>query len=180
MHALILFCNLPGTGKSTLAESLGRALAVPVVAKDWLEAALWRSQIGREQGSGWAGYELLTSLAESQLRLGQAAILDCVAGREPLRHRWRALAAQLGAGFRAVECVCADEALHRSRLAGRQRGIPGWYELDWAEVERIRAEYEPWTTDRLVVDTAVPVSENLATVAAYVSQPTTRTAIGAP
>jgi len=170
MSALILFCGLPGTGKSTLAEGLGRALTLPVFAKDWLEAALWRSHIGREQGSGWAGYELLTALAESQLRLGQAAILDCVAGREALRGRWRALAEQHGARFRAVECVCADQALHRRRLAGRQRGIPGWYELGWDEVERVRAEYEPWTTDRLVLDMAAPVADNLASVVAYVNR----------
>ena len=62
---LILVSGLPGAGKSTLAEGLGRALGCPVFAKDWLEAALWRSGVRREQGSGWAGYELLTALAES-------------------------------------------------------------------------------------------------------------------
>ncbi len=165
---LILCAGLPGTGKSTLAEGLGRALGCPVFAKDWLEAALWRSGVGREQGSGWAGYELLTALAESQLRLGQPAILDCVAGREALRRQWRALAEQFQAGFRPVEYVCADTALHQARLAGRQRGIPGWYELDWAEVERVRAGYEPWEIERLVLDMAQPLVQNLQAALAYV------------
>jgi predicted kinase len=165
---LLLCAGLPGTGKSTLAAGLGRALNCPVFAKDWLEAALWRSGVGREQNSGWAGYELLTALAESQLRLGQPALLDCVAGREPLRRQWRALAAQYGAAFRPIECVCADEALHQARLSGRQRGIPGWYELDWAEVERVRAGYEPWETERLVLDMAADFEHNLAAALAYV------------
>ena len=169
MPALILCSGLPGTGKSTLATALGRALSIPVFAKDWLEATLWRSGIGREQSSGWAGYALLTALAESQLRLGQSVILDCVAGRETLRGEWQALATQHGAAYRPVECVCADEALHQARLAGRQRGIPGWYELDWAEVERVRAGYEPWTADRLVLDMATPLAENLATALAYIT-----------
>ena len=168
MPALILFSGLPGTGKSTLAGAVGRALSCPVFAKDWLEAALWRSGVGREQGSGWAGYELLTTLAEGQLRLGQSAILDCVAGREPLRRQWRALAGEHGAAFHPVECVCADVALHQARLAGRQRGIPGWYELDWAEVERVRAAYEPWETGRYVLDLARPLADNLAAALAYV------------
>jgi predicted kinase len=167
--ALIVFSGLPGTGKSTLAEASGRALGWPVFIKDRLEAALWRSGITRDvgRGSGWAGYELLTVLAEQQLRLGQAAILDSVAPRGGLRRQWRELATQSGAAFRVVECLCSDETLHRARLAGRQRGISGWYELDWAEVERVRRDYEPWTGERLLVDMARPLEHNLASVLIY-------------
>lgn len=169
MVRLIAFCGLPGTGKSVLAEAAGRALGIPVFSKDWLEAALWRSGITREMNSGWAGYELLTSLAERQLRLDQSAILDSVAAFERLRQAWRDLAARHGAAHRAIECVCSDEAVHRARLSGRQRGIPGWYELDWAEVERVRGYYEPWTDGRLVVDAAHPVSDNIRAVLTYLT-----------
>jgi predicted kinase len=167
--SLVVFSGLPGTGKSSLAEAAGRALGWPVFTKDRLEAALWRSGIARDagRGSGWAGYELLTTLAEQQLRLGQAAILDSVAGREAIRRQWRELAVQSGSNFGVVECICSDEAVHRARLNGRQRGIPGWYELDWAEVERIRAEYEPWSDERLTVDMVRSFDENLTAVLAY-------------
>jgi predicted kinase len=168
MPALILVAGLPGTGKSTVAEGLGQALGVPVFAKDWLEAALWRSGVGREQGSGWASYELLTTLAEGQLRLGQSAILDCVAGHATLRRQWRGLAERHAAAFRPIECVCSDVSLHQIRLTGRQRGIPGWYELDWADVERVRDGYEPWDMDRLVLEMAAPAPDNLAAALAYV------------
>jgi predicted kinase len=166
---LIIFSGLPGTGKSSLAEAAGRALGWPVFTKDRLEAALWRSGISRDvgRGSGWAGYELLTTLAEQQLRLGQAAILDSVAGREVIRRQWRELGVRSGANFRVVECVASNEILHRARLADRQRGIPGWYELDWAEVERVRSEYEPWSDERLTVDMVRPFDDNLARVLAY-------------
>ena len=42
---LIVFSGLPGTGKSTLAEAVGRHLSIPVFAKDWLEATLLRSEL---------------------------------------------------------------------------------------------------------------------------------------
>lgn len=165
--SLIIFSGLPGAGKSMLAEAVGRRLGVPVFCKDRLEAALWRSGISREMKSGWAGYELLTTLAEGQLRLGQSAILDSVAAFDNIRRRWRDVAAAYGAAFRAVECVCSDESIHRARLNGRQRGIPGGYELDWAEVERVRAYYEPWTGERLVIDALTPFDTNLSTVIEY-------------
>ncbi len=72
---LVIVTGLPGTGKSTFAEYAGRLLLCPVFSKDWLEASLWRSGIGREANSGWAAYDLLTTLAENQLRLKQSAIL---------------------------------------------------------------------------------------------------------
>lgn len=38
MMQFIVFTGLPGTGKSSLAEAVGRQLGIPVFAKDWLEA----------------------------------------------------------------------------------------------------------------------------------------------
>ena len=42
---LIVFSGLPGTGKSALAEAVGRELGIPVFAKDWLEATLLRCEV---------------------------------------------------------------------------------------------------------------------------------------
>ena len=64
-------------------------------AKDWLEAALKRCELqatNETRSLGYAGYELLTTLVERQLKLGQSAILDSVASMEPIRQQWRELA----------------------------------------------------------------------------------------
>lgn len=127
---LIIFSGLPGAGKSSLAENVGRELCIPVFASDWLQAALKRSQLGDagEKRIGFAGYELLTTLAERQLMLGQSAILDSVASIEGVREQWRALVLKYGADWKVIECVCSDETIHRQRLENRQRHIPGWDE----------------------------------------------------
>jgi len=116
---------------------------------------------------GSAGYELLTVLAERQLMLGQSVILDSVAGSQTIRRTWHQLAEQYKAGWRVIECICSDESLHRSRLKDRNRNIPGWHELEWSEVERVKQYYSPWEGERLVLDMVYPFDENLLKARIY-------------
>ena len=38
---------------------------------------------------------------------------------------------------------CSDLGVHRSRIDGRQRVIPNWYEIDWEHVRATLAGWEP-------------------------------------
>ncbi len=167
---VIMFTGLPGTGKSVLSEQAARMLGCPLFSKDMIEATLWRSGVGSEANSGWAAYELMTSLAECQLRLGQSVVLDSVATYERIRSRWRDLAAAHGATFVTVECVCSDEELHQSRLAQRQRSIPGWYEIQWDQVALTRSTYEPCIGERLVLDAIHPLAHNVDAFRTYLAR----------
>ena len=167
---LIIFSGLPGTGKSTLAEMIGKDLGIPVFAKDWLEAALLRSglkPITDVKSLGFMGYELLTVLAERQLMLGQSVILDSVAGTPSIRSTWRQLSERYAASWRVIECTCSDESLHRARLKDRKRNIPGWHELEWSEVERVKQYYVSWEGEYLVLDMAQSLEENLSKARKY-------------
>ena len=167
---LIIFAGLPGAGKTTLAEAVGRELGIPVFAKDWLEATLLRCELvpaNQDKPLGMAGYELLSMLAGRQLMLGKSVILDSVASTASIRAKWRELAAEYAARQLVIECICSDEAVHRSRLGGRRRNIPGWHELEWAEVEHVKNYYCAWDQDRLVLDAVQPFEKNLAAALAY-------------
>jgi predicted kinase len=170
---LIVMSGLPGTGKSAVAEGLAAEFGFPVFAKDWLEASLLESgEVAREQ-LGMIGYGLLTTLARRQLSLGQSAILDSVAGFSSIRATWRSPAEEYDASWFAIECTCSSSDLHRQRLSQRKRGIPGWPELDWSEVERVQSYFEPWSEERLNLDSLAPMSENLARAVSYVTVPAT-------
>jgi len=66
-----------------------------------------------------------------------------------------------------IECICSDVDLHQERLKGRQREIPGWHELEWSEVERVRSYYVPWNENRLVLDMVQTFDENLTAALEY-------------
>lgn len=169
MQVLVVFSGIPGTGKSTLAEHAARQLGAVLLSKDVIEAALWRSEIGPTEKSGWAAYEVMTAVTAQLLRLGHAVVLDSVASTERIRATWLTLAAAQQVGVRVVECVCSDAATHRTRMQGRDRAIAGWPELSWDDVERVRAHFEPWRRERLVLDAARPLAEANERLTAYLA-----------
>ena len=158
---LIAMAGLPAAGKSSIAAGVGGALSFPVVAVDPIEAALRRSGIGREQPTGLAAYVVAEAVADGILALGQTVVIDAVNAVEPARQQWRALAARHRMRLAVIEVVCSSPELHRRRLEERDRGIEGFEEPTWAEVERVRAEYEPWTDRRLVLDSVADLPGNV-------------------
>jgi len=121
---LIVLSGLPGSGKTVLAESLSRALAVPIFSIDPIEAAMWRAGLAKAQ-TGVAAYEVAQALADEHLRLRHSAIVDAVNPAEAPRAKWRNLAAKHRVSLKVIECVCSDETMHRQRIEGRVRSIAG-------------------------------------------------------
>lgn len=163
---LVVVTGWTGSGKSTISDALARELDASVASFDWLLSGL------RAVPEAWAavevpvelqrrvGWSLLSRSAEQQLRRGSSCILDLVARQEP-RIEWEHLAARYGARFRVIECVCSDDAIHRSRIEGRDRDIPGWYELEWEQVAEGRERYLPLDEPKLVLDATAPLERNL-------------------
>src|SRR5918994_139733 len=103
----------------------------------------------------------LWNLAIAQLRLGRSAVLDGVARQDEVADT-RDVARAAGARCFVVLTACSDEAVDRSRVEGRTRGIPGWYELDWAHVADVLARWEPPAGCDLHLDTVAPLESNTA------------------
>jgi predicted kinase len=157
---LIVLSGLPGSGKSTVAEGLSRTLSIPRFSVDPIEAAMWRGGLSKDQ-TGIAAYDVAITLAEEHLRLGHSVIVDAVNPVEAPRAAWRSLAAKYRAEMKIIECVCADEAVHRQRTEARVRNIAGMPEITWARVLERRAEYEAWADARLTLDTSVKSADQL-------------------
>jgi hypothetical protein len=66
-----------------------------------------------------------------------------------------------------VECVCSDADLHRARREGRDRAIPGWYELTWSDAVRAREALCTLAEPKLVIDAVQDLASNLVRVRSF-------------
>ena len=114
----------------------------------------------------------MTAPASQRRLLGRSVGRDSVGKTKSIRATWLALAAEQGVTVRVVHCVLSDQAAHRQRVEERRRGIPGWPELSWADVERVGADFETWSEEHLVLDAARPLMENAKSLAVYLASGT--------
>ena len=163
--------GLPGVGKSAVADAIGRALRAPVLAVDPIDAAMRQAGVGPDQPTGLAAYVVAEALTRHTLTLGVDVVVDAVNAVAPAQAQWIGVASDLDVPLRVVEVICSDVDLHRARLAGRTRDLPGFPEPTWDTVQRIRAAFERWTVDRLLLDSTESHSRNVSRALAYVGVP---------
>jgi predicted kinase len=167
---LVVTSGLPGVGKSAIARELARRCSLFHIELDHLEAALFRQGISGDQ-LGWAGYDMITALAADNLAIDHGVVLDAVGWTTAVRQGWSKLAADHHADFCPIEVICSDRSLHRERLARRHRNIEGFPETSWHHVREASERFEPWTGERLILDTAAPMGVLITRAVAYLGVP---------
>jgi predicted kinase len=148
---LIVFAGLPGTGKTTIAEELARQLQAVYLRIDAIEQTL-RDSGAYNNLTNDAGYCVAYVIAEENLRLGRVVVADSENPLEMTRDAWLKVAARAQVRAIEVELTCSNLEAHRQRIEGRVDDIKGLRHPSWQSV--IRREYQGWTRDHMIVDTA--------------------------
>jgi predicted kinase len=165
---LVLVTGLQGTGKSTIAERCADMLDAPVFAWDWVMAAL--TPFERVEATLQAldrptyravGWSVMWQLSRAQLQRGRSVVLDGLV-RDDEVTRTRDLATEHGVECVVVLTTCDDPGLQRSRVEGRTRGIPGWYELTWDHVAETRRSWKPPPDVDVALDCSQSIEDNVA------------------
>lgn len=165
MAEVILIGGLPGSGKSTLSEALATKLKIPLFSKDRLEASIVQNGLVPSKELNDVGYDLLRNLVDEHERLNQTVILDFIGNKTRVEKLWPSL---LSKNLIAIECICSDNSTHKNRIESRTRGIEGWYELSWEDVEKASREYKPLVANRLILDSMDSTETNLQIAVEYI------------
>ena len=161
MPTLIVVSGLPGTGKSSIAEGIGRHRGAPVLSVDPIESAMVRAGLRPTFETGLAAYLVAEVLADQHLASGLDVVIDAVSSVDEAREWWRTLARNHGATLKVIVCIVSDEGVHRQRLEQRRRGL-ALPETSWDAVEARRLEWSDWAAPFLVLDAMDSTAANLA------------------
>jgi predicted kinase len=149
VNHLYILSGLPGTGKTTLAQSLANHIEAVFLRVDTIEQGIRDLCDFKVEGEG---YRLSYRIAADNLRLGNSVVADSCNPIKLTRREWQEVAILNNSFYTKIEVVCSDIEEHKKRIKERECDIPGMALPSWKEVEE--REYDFWEGGRILIDTA--------------------------
>jgi len=157
--AMLLLSGLPGAGKTTFAQALGRILPLVHLESDEVR----RERFPRPSYSPAESarvFAVIEQRARRALASGECVLVDATNLREAHRRRFLALADR-AALPRVIVRVVAPEETFLQRLAGPRIGFS---EADACVYRQMRSQQEPTRDACVVVDSRFPIAPSIALV----------------
>lgn len=159
---LIVVSGLPGVGKTTVAQAVAARTGAVHLSIDAVEESVLACGLPSGWRVGVAAYEAVRVMAEMNLRLGHSVVVDAVNDSEEARQTWRTASTRTDAALDFVHLVTSDREEHHQRLRDRNRGFIHVGEPAWADVQRRRDDYAPWSDDVLELETSAHSVDDVA------------------
>ena len=162
MPVIILFCGLPGVGKTTLAASVAKKTGATILSSDKIRKELIRYPTYASV-EGRLIYDVLMLMTKYLSAAGIDCILDATFNRERSRkeveNRLRLNKVQLY----VIECTCPEDVVFE-RLRNRKNDFS---DADYSVYAKMKNIYEPVQGRHLDVDTSLPTEVNLQEILSY-------------
>lgn len=176
----IQMSGAPGSGKTTIADSLARRIGAVVIDHDVTKSALLAANVPVDL-AGVASYQVLGAMAQHLLRQGFHVIFDSPCYYRELLERGQQLAQAAGANYLYIECRVADLDELDRRLCTRP-SLPSQVTSVYSSPAHESGKTAPgavvfqeWimgmkrpSTNYLLLDTTQPLEANLAEAISFI------------
>lgn len=152
----------PGTGKSTIARAIARALHASLIDRDIIRQTAV-DILGNLPEIGRFSYELMFALTREQLSLGLSVVVDTPLTYHVTYEQARKMAQSFHTPMLVVHCQCPPEVQKR-RLEGRKGQVSEFQITSWEEWERWKPRFEEFDDEGCIIDTSRPLDDSLAKV----------------
>ncbi|MFQ5434691.1 MAG: AAA family ATPase [Anaerolineae bacterium] len=163
--SLLMMVGLPGTGKSSIVESLHKLLPHVVISTDGMRAQL-RERPSYTSAEMMLVYEVCYHLIERRLRRGQRIVFDASNYLAARRERVTRLAERNGAPVTVCYVQAAQDIIQQrlqDRNSGKRRATD-MSEADWSVYKWMVESQEPVVVPHVVLDTSTTPPDELAII----------------
>lgn len=151
---LIVYCGLPGVGKSAASAYTATQLSAERYRSDEVRKRLFPEPEYTDEETV-ATYEELLARARSELEAGADVVLDATFRSKRFRDRAAALASEVDAAVEYVHVTC-DVDVVRERLESRTETIS---DAEFDQHLQLRRAFEPIERDHVVIDNSGSLEE---------------------
>ena len=152
----------PGTGKSTIARAIARALHAALIDRDIIRQTAV-DIFGNVPEIGRFSYELMYALTREQLSLGLSVVVDSPLTYRQTYEQYNSLSQSMHAPLLVVHCRCPED-VQRRRLEGRKGKVSEFQITSWEEWQQWKPRFEAFDDEGCIIDTSHPLDDSLEKV----------------
>lgn len=153
---LIVVTGLPGTGKTTIAESLAKEIDAVVFSTDKIRKMIFEKPVYNEEDKRIV-YDELFSLTGKYLASRKNVILDGTFYTKALRQRAKEVGKTFSENVYFVYCETPEELL-KERIDKRKDKFS---DADYSVYLKMKKIFEEFEDDVIIIDTSNPVNTNI-------------------
>lgn len=153
---LVVITGLPGSGKTTVADSLSKEINAIVLSTDKIRKNMFKNPVYNENDKRVV-YNELFSRAREYLSSGKNVILDGTFYTKSLRDKAKEVGASVSEKVIFIYCETPEQIL-KERITKRKDKFS---DADFSVYLKIKEVFEDFEEEVIIVDTSKPIDSNI-------------------